>query len=97
EEMAVSIAPVGAPLSESASVVVVRSRDGHPASVVTTRTLTATVASLNPAMHLATLRLATGESRRIRVSDGIRLGDFKVGDEVSVRLTDSRVVSVEEP
>lgn len=47
--------------------------------------------------HQATLQLADGKTRTVRVREAVNLADFSPGDTVSVRITETTTILVETP
>jgi hypothetical protein len=47
--------------------------------------------------HQATLQLADGQTRTVRVREAVNLADFSLGDTVSVRITETTTVFMERP
>jgi hypothetical protein len=47
--------------------------------------------------HQATLQLADGQTRTVRVRKAVNLADFNPGDTVSVRITETTTILVETP
>jgi hypothetical protein len=47
--------------------------------------------------HQATLQLADGQTRTVRVREAVNLADFNPGDTVSVRITETTTILVERP
>jgi hypothetical protein len=58
---------------------------------------TAKVLALDPMGHQATLQLADGQTKTVRVREAVNLADFSPGDTVSVRITESTTILVAPP
>ncbi len=96
QEVAVTLLQAGAPLSDHDKVVLRRPPGGTgPPLVVDTRTFTAKVMTIDFLQNMVTLQMPDNQTKTVKVRDTIGLGDFKAGDEVSVRLTESRAFAVE--
>ncbi len=57
----------------------------------------ATVDSLNTTDRIATLKLADGVSRTIKIAEDVPLELVSVGDEVRMRITQAVAVSIRKP
>ena len=99
DEMALFIKPASQTQSITATASVVGARLGAKPGVVSLDTLdfTATVLAIDPWQHQVTLQTADGRTKPVRVGEFVNLADFKVGDQVTVRLTQALAVLVEKP
>lgn len=99
EEMALFLAPANSPESTSTNVVVTRAAYGPmpQGQIVETRTYTAKILAINPALDQVTLQLANGQNKTINAPETVNLADFNPGDEVSARITEAALISVQKP
>jgi hypothetical protein len=58
---------------------------------------TAKVVAVDFMGHQATLQLADGQTRTVRVHEAVNLADFNPGDTVAVRITETTTILVETP
>ena len=65
------------------------------ADAVETLTFSAKILSIDDWKDAVKLQLANGQTRTIRVSETVNLGDVNPGDEVSVRITDAIALIVQ--
>ena len=82
--------------SESASAVAVPGADPG-VKTVDTLTYTAKVLAIDLVGHQATLQMADGQTKTIKVREAVNLADFNPGDTVSVRISETTTVLVENP
>jgi hypothetical protein len=97
EEFAVSIAAPDALSNPTNRVTVIRPPNGlelGPKPVDTVR-LTAKILAFNYDSNQVTLQLADGTTRTIRVREGVNLGNYNVGDTVSVLTTVAMTIGLE--
>jgi len=66
------------------------------ADAVETLTFTAKVVAIDDWNDAVQLQLADGQTRKVRVSEAVNLGDVAPGDDVSVRITDTVVLILQE-
>ena len=99
DERALSLAKTGTLSSVSVTDSAVAVPNGVKPGVKTVHIVnfTAKVLSLDPAGHQATLQMADGRTRTIRVREAVNLADFSPGDTVSVRTTETTTILVETP
>lgn len=99
EEVGVSIAAPNAPLSTTENPVVARQRDNPTltAMPVTTVKFTAKILSFDYVLRAVALQMSDGTTRIIRVRQAINLGDFNVGDNVTVRMSEAMAIKLEKP
>jgi hypothetical protein len=96
QEVAVTLLQASVPLSGQDKVVLRRPPGGTgPPLVVDTKTFTAKVMAIDPLNLVVTLQMAENQTKMVKVSDTVDLGAFKPGDEVSVRITESKAFEVE--
>jgi len=62
---------------------------------VTTVRLTGKILALDYVFHQATLQLGDGTTRTVRVREAVNLGDYNVGDTVSVLITEAMTIALE--
>lgn len=67
------------------------------ATEVAALTFTAKVIALDNWQDTVTLQLPSGLTKTLRVSEFVNLADYKVGDAVSVRITEAAVLVLEKP
>jgi hypothetical protein len=101
EQLAVFVGRNNLPAGASADTAKLRVRlpggTQAVAAEVGTLTFTARIIALDNWNDAATLQLADGTSKTIRVSEAVNLADFSVGDSVTVQATESTVVLLEKP
>jgi hypothetical protein len=96
QEIAVTLLLASAPLSGQDKVVLRRPPGGTgPPLVVDTRTFTARIINIDPWRRLVALQMADNQTKTVNVRETIDLGAFHPGDDVSVRITESRAFEVE--
>ena len=83
-------------VSESASAVAVPGAEPG-VKTVDTLTYTAKVLAIDLVGHQATLQMADGQTKTIKVREAVNLVDFNPGDTVSVRISETTTVLVENP
>jgi hypothetical protein len=82
----------------TADTVVALPNGGKPgAKSVRILSFTAKVLAIDLMGHQATVQLADGQTRAVRVRENVNLADFNPGDTVSVRITETTTVLVETP
>ncbi len=95
ESIAILVVPPGAPELPSGGAVEVAPLGDKPGITgVETFMVKATVDSLNTTDRIATLRLADGGTRTIKVAESVPLDLVSVGDEVRLRITQAIAISV---
>jgi hypothetical protein len=97
EEFAVSIAAPDALSYATNRVSVIRAPNGlelGPKPVDTVR-LTAKILAFNYYLNQVTLQLGDGTTRTVRVRETVNLGNYNVGDIVSVLITEAMTISLE--
>jgi len=99
DERALSLDKTGALRSSSVTDSAVAVPNGAMPGVKTVHvlTFTAKVLSIDPMGHQATLKMADGRTKTVRVRDAVNLADFSPGDTVSVRITETTTILVETP
>jgi hypothetical protein len=99
EELAVSMAPEGAPPSDgAASVVALAPVGAKPGGIVAdTVQVTAKVTAIDLKRHTATLQFPDGSTKTFAVRKDVDLTQRKVGEGVVIRTTEALAVSVEKP
>jgi hypothetical protein len=93
DQMAISMAPAGAPLSATNNAAVIRGPAGT--SVVETQILTGKVLAVDSLGRWITLQLANGQTRTVKVMSMINVADFGQGNEVTMRVTEARTFVIE--
>ena len=97
EEFAISIAAPGALANPTNRVTVMRAPNGlelGPKPVDTVR-LTAKILAFNYDQDQVSLQLADGTTRTVKVRTGVNLGNYNVGDTVSVLTTEAMTIAIE--
>jgi hypothetical protein len=97
EDFAVSIVAPGALANPTNRVTVIRAANGlelGPKPVDTVR-LTAKILAFNYDQNQVTLQLGDGTTRTVRVRAGVNLGNYNVGDTVSVLTTEAMTIALE--
>jgi hypothetical protein len=99
EEFALSLDMAGTLPSVSASASAVAVPNGAEPGVKTVNILsyTAKVLAIDLVGHQATLQMADGQTKTMKVREAVNLADFSPGDTVSVRLTEATTILVENP
>jgi hypothetical protein len=99
DERALSLDKTGTLSNVSTNDSAVALPNGGKPGVKTVRivSFTAKVVSINLIGHQATVQLAGGQTRTVRVREAVNLADFNPGDTVSVRITETTTVLVETP
>lgn len=98
EEMVVAMADAAAaPAKDGAAAVAARAPEGSkPAGVtVVTAQVTATVTAIDQERRLATLTFADGSKKQVKVRQDVDLKLRKVGEQVSITITEAMAISVE--
>jgi len=99
EELAASMAEVGAPPSDGgAAVVMLAPKGARPGGVVAAvQQVTAKVSAIDLKKHTATLQFPDGSTKTIVVRKDVDLTKRRVGEEVVIRYTEAVALSVEKP
>jgi hypothetical protein len=99
DERALSLDKAGTLRSVSVTDSAVAVPNGAKPGVKTVHILsfTAKVQAIDLVGHQATLLLANGRTKTVRVREAVNLADFNPGDIVSVRITETTTVLVETP
>jgi hypothetical protein len=99
DERALSLDKTGTLRSASVTDSAVAVPNGAKPGVKTVHilTFTAKVLSIDLVGHQATLQLADGQTKTIRVREAVNLADFNPGDTVSIRTTETTTILVETP
>ena len=99
DERALSLKKTGTLRSASVTDSAVAVPNGTKPGVKTVHivTLTAKVLAIDLVGHQATLQLADGQTKTIRVREAVNLADFNPGDTVSIRTTETTTILVETP
>jgi hypothetical protein len=84
-------------VSTTNSTVAVPNGAKPGAKTVRILSFTGKVLAVDPMGHQATLQLADGQTRTVRVREAVNLADFNPGDTVSVRITETTTILVERP
>ena len=97
ESVAVFVAPEGMPALGDAGLVEVAPPGEKPGVMMAdTFMVAATIDAIDPAGRLVTLRDDQGLQTTTRVADDIDLDEFRVGDQVRMRVTEAVAISVVE-
>jgi len=99
QQMAVSMATEGSRQNEGATSTVSVAPNGAKPDIMNTDTVqvTAKVIDIDSRNHKATLQFPDGSAKTISVRPDVDLKQRKVGEEVVIRMTETRAVSVEKP
>jgi ABC-type Fe3+-hydroxamate transport system substrate-binding protein len=99
EELAVSMAPEGAPPSDGGvTAVVLAPKGAKPGGIVAnTVQVTATVKAIDLKHHKATLEFPDGTTKTVAVRKDVDLTQRQVGEKVSIRTTETLAILVEKP
>ena len=98
ESIAILVVPAGTPELPNVAAVEIAPLGDKPAITgVETFMVKATVDSLNTTDRIATLKLADGVSRTIKIAEDVPLELVSVGDEVRMRITQAVAVSIRKP
>lgn len=99
DEFALSLAKAGTLQSASVTDSAVAAPNGMKPGVKTVHVLsfTAKVLSIDLEGHQATLQMADGRTRTVRVRESVNLADFNPGDIVSIRTTETTTILVRTP
>lgn len=97
EEMVVAMADAAAPAKDGAAAAVALAPEGtKPGGVtVVSGRVTATVVAIDEANRLATLAFPEGSKRAVKVRPDIDMKRHKVGEQVSITITEAMAISVE--
>ncbi len=97
EEMVVAMADPVAPAKDGAAAAVALAPEGaKPGGVtVVSGRVTATVVAINEANRLATLAFPDGSKRAVKVRPDVDLKVRKVGEQVTITITEAMAISVE--
>jgi hypothetical protein len=97
ESVAVFIAPAGTPALGDVGLVEVAPLGEKPGMMMAdTVMVAATIDAIDQAERLVTLRDDAGFQTSLKVADDLDLGEFRVGDEVRMRVTEAVAISVVE-
>ncbi len=99
ERMSIFLRQDSSAQSLSGSSLVVRAWPGVKPHAVDVETLdfTATILDINNWLDQVTLQGVDGLTRTVTVGESINLANFKVGDQVSVRLTEALAILIDKP
>ena len=99
ERMSIFLKPDSSAQSLSGGALVVRAVPGAKPAVIDVETLnfTATILDINNWLDQVTLQGVDGLTRTVTVGESVNLADFKVGDQISVRLTEALAILIEKP
>jgi hypothetical protein len=92
DQMAMSMAPAGSPLSATNSPAVIR---GPAGTTVETQDLKGKVLAVDSLGRRITVQLADGQTKTVKVTAMINLADFTQGEEVTMRITEARAFVIE--
>jgi hypothetical protein len=97
ENVVLQVKAPGAPDSDKSSHnVVSRSEKSVSGTVAHQRTITATIAAIDPHAPSITFTGANGWQYESRVEDTAALAKFKVGDKVDITWTEALIVSIDD-
>lgn len=97
ESVAVFIAPKGTPALGDAGLVELAPPGDKPGmAMADTYMIAATIDAIDTSGHTVTLRDQDGFQTALKVADDVELEEFKVGDEVRMRVTQAVAISVVE-
>jgi hypothetical protein len=97
ESVAVFVAPAGTPaLGDMGLVEVAQPGEKPGVAVADTFVVAAEIDAIDSDTRVVTLRGEDGFQTALKVADDIDLGNFKVGDEVRMRVTEAVAISVVE-
>lgn len=99
DERAISLDKTGTLTSLSVADSAIAVPNGAKPGVKTVHILsfTAKVQAIDPVGHQATLLLADGTTKTVRVREAVNLADYNPGDTVSIRITETTTILVETP
>jgi hypothetical protein len=98
ENMVLQLKPPGEAAKNSGSMGVVKAEGGKPAVTSSRqRTITATIAAIDPAVPSITFTGPNGWKYSGRVEDKAALAKVKVGDRLDITWTEALLLSIEEP
>ena len=97
EEFAVAIAAPDALSNPTNRVTVIRAPTGVElgAKPVATTKLTAKILAFDYYARQVTLQLTDGTTRTVRVREAVNLGNYNIGDTVSVLITEAMTIALE--
>jgi hypothetical protein len=97
EELAVSMATDGGPVSDGgAAIVALAPKGAKPGGVIaTTVQVSATVTGINLKRHRTTLQFPDGTTHTVAVRKDVDLTQRKVGEKVVIRTTEAMALSME--
>jgi hypothetical protein len=97
EEFAVAIAAPDALSNPTNRVTVIRAPTGVELGTkpVATTSLTAKILAFDYYARQVTLQLGDGTTRTVRVREAVNLGNYNIGDTVSVLITEAMTISLE--
>jgi ABC-type Fe3+-hydroxamate transport system substrate-binding protein len=93
DERAVSVVPAGTQLTEGESASVTQDPNGS-LKLIRKVNFTSKIVALDPLGGQVTLQMADSEKKTIRVGDTVNLADFNVGQDVSVRITETTTLAL---
>lgn len=97
ESVAVFVAPAGTPaLGDTGLVEVARPGEKPGVAIADTFMVAAEIDSIDSDTRVVTLRGEDGFQTALKVADDVDLANFKVGDEVRMRVTEAVAISVVE-
>ena len=97
ESIAVFVAPAGTPALGDMGLVEVAPLGEKPGmAIADTFMVAATIDAIDPDERLVTLRGEDGFQTAVKVADDVDLDEFKVGDQVRMRVTEAIAISVVE-
>jgi hypothetical protein len=97
EELAVAMSAPG-DTSEAAALVALAPKGAKPGGVVAGAVqVTGTITAMDAGKRTATLKFVDGTTKTFPVRRGVDLGQRKVGDKVTFRVTEMMAISVEKP
>jgi hypothetical protein len=97
ETVVFRVQPPGTKPVDEASRSTTPASQGTAGTVARQRTITATIAAIDPAVPSVTFTGPNGWKYSSRVQDKSLLSKVKVGDKVDITWTDATLVSVEDP
>jgi len=97
ESVAVFVAPAGTPaLGDTGLVEVAQPGEKPGVAIADTFMVAAEIDAIDSDTRVVTLRGEDGFQTALKVADDVDLGNFKVGDEVRMRVTEAVAISVVE-
>jgi hypothetical protein len=94
EERTVFFGPTGAPPEASPKSTTIRLPlgSGSAVKIINTQNYTAKILAINAWQTTVTLQLSDGQTKTIKVRESMNLADVKVGDTVSVQISEATLV-----